>query len=719
MKTTPCMKKIVALIACVMAVILMTSSALQANKIAARPLTPQEIHDNHLPEGTSASGGLLVVGLGEPIYLSALMDKGTVVNGVTWSVENRPLAVPASTAELQDSPILPEMLVYSPGDREIFDVAGRKLFVPDSAGKYVIQAVVDTDAGPVVLQETVVGALYVGVGTMGGASPTYPQCALCHAEQAENYMGTGHASFLQRSLDGQTSSYYRESCVECHALGGHAQEAQNGNFFNVAEDVGWTFPAVLEPGNWDAMPLELQAKANIQCEHCHGAGSEHHGDLIGTDVSLSSGDCGQCHDEEPYHNRNRQWELSKHSVATRYPTGSERRSGCVKCHSGIGFIEEMDYQALSQEEKDDIEAGGGRMFNTDYEAIVCAACHDPHSNMGDNHQLRSTAPITFQNGHVVEEGGNGLFCMNCHQGRRNAEEYVQGGVSRHYGPHYGTQGDMFNGTNAIDYGKVMSGPSAHLYVGGDSCVTCHMQSVSRDDPAWNMVGDHTFKMNWDANNTPEDHDDDVAMNGMCIDCHGPMEGFDMKFYDYNLDGKVEGIQTEVHHLMDSLGMLLPPYGDPTVARDSDTYDYTDAEKKALFNYMCVYQDHSYGIHNPDYITGILKASIEDLGDPMNATLNGMNIPVGGEWFYSPWFNFYRPIRSTNWSYHVDLGYIQLSESGDTIVIYSDRTEKWYTTTAETYPILYDLNDGQWIQVVGDGEDNTWYYGFTSGEWMKM
>lgn len=693
------MNKMLTAIACTLAVLILGSSALQANMIVARPLTPQEIHDNHLPEGTSASGGLTVVGVEEPIYLSVLMEAGTVVNGVTWSVESRPISVPTSVADIQETPITPEMPIYSRAMRDDYDVADRKMFVPDADGKYLIQAVVDTDVGPVVLQETVVGAFYVGVGLMGGASPTYPQCALCHTEQAENYMGTGHASFFEEAVDGIKSSHYGSYCMDCHNLGGHAQEADNGNFFNVAEDVGWTFPEVLEPGNWAAMPLELKAKANIQCEHCHGAGSEHHGDLVATDVSLSSGDCGQCHDEEPYHNRNRQWELSAHSKKPYRARGS-----CAGCHSAEGFINNNNGEA------EEMEVVG--------EALVCAACHDPHSNMGENHQLRAYGPVTLENGHVVEEGGNGLMCMQCHKARRNSSEYVQGTVSSHYGPHYGVQGDILNGTNAIEYGKVMGGPSAHLYVGGDSCVTCHMQSVPRGDPAWNKGGDHTFNMTWDPNETPDDHGDDVPLTGICIDCHGPMDDFDMPFYDYNLDGKTEGIQTEVHHLMDALAMLLPPYGEPTAMRDS-SYPYTDAEKKALFNYMCVYQDHSYGVHNPDYVTGILKASIEDLADPLNSTLGGMNIPVGGKWFYSPWFGFYRPVIQTDWSYHVDLGYLKLSAAGDEIVMYVDRLDKWYTTSEATWPVMYDVGMGEWIYVVGDGEDNTWYYSFASGEWMQM
>ena len=276
------------------------------------------------------------------------------------------------------------------------------------------------------------------------------------------------------------------------------QSAENGSFFDVANQVGWTFPEVLEEGNWDAMPTELQAKANIQCEHCHGAGSEHHGIKSAISVSLNAGDCAQCHDDEPYHVKNAQWNLSRHAVATRYPTG-ERRGSCVRCHSGIGFIETLD---------------GLAEVSTDYEAITCAACHDPHSAEND-HQVRTVADVTLENGHVVTEGGTGKLCMNCHKSRRNAVEYVEGNVSSHYGPHYGIQGDLFNGTNAIEYdGKVKGGASAHLYATENACATCHMQGTSSDDAFNNLAGGHTFKVAWD-NDTPDDHHDEQLSTATC------------------------------------------------------------------------------------------------------------------------------------------------------------------------------------------------------------
>jgi len=676
------------------AVLLMSFSISQAQKIDARALTIKEIHDYELPEDTQTSGGLLTVGIDEAVYLEAQVPTGTVVSGVAWSVDSAP---EGSTAALQESPILDSMPIFSPGDRTVAEVADRQMFVPDVDGQYMIKAVVTTADGPLELEALVTGARYVGSGIVDGASPVYPECALCHPGNAVGYAETGHATFLQEAIDGIKSSHYNEGCIGCHALGLNPS-AENGSFFDVANQVGWTFPEVLEEGNWDAMPDELKAKANIQCEHCHGPGSEHHGIKSATSVSLNSGDCAQCHDDEPYHVKNLQWNLSRHAVATRYPTG-ENRGSCVRCHSGIGFIEEID---------------GVAEKSTDYEAIVCAACHDPHSAENE-HQVRTLADVTLENDHVVTEGGTGKLCMNCHKARRNAVEYVQGNVSSHYGPHYGIQGDLFNGTNAIEYdGKVSGGASAHLYATENACATCHMQGTASSDPFNNMAGGHTFKMAWD-NDTPDDHHDDVPLTAVCVDCHGPTDTFDLPRSDYNLDGVTEGLQTEVHHMLEVLALLLHPVGSPDVVRGDSDHEYTDKEKKALYNYMCVEEDGSHGMHNPSYITAILKASIEDMANPFLDILGGMNVPVGGEWFYS-WFEYYSP-QADGWVYHFEHGHISIAGDADNIYFYEDNTGKWRYTNESLYPVIYDLESSQYMYYSGKWKDMRHFYLYDTGEWI--
>jgi hypothetical protein len=310
--------------------------------------------------------------------------------------------------------------------------------------------------------------------------------------------------------------------------------------------------------------------------------------------------------------------------------------------------------------------------------------------------------------------------MNCHKARRDADEYVAAGMnSSHFGPHYGIAGDLFNGTNAIEYdGKVQGGASSHLYILENSCASCHMQATDRNnDPFHNKAGEHTFKVMWD-NDTPDDHGDDVALTGACYDCHGPLESFDIPTVDYNYDGVIEGLQTEVEHLLHALAMKLPPYGEPTVVRDTDL-EYTEAEVKALYNYMCVEEDGSHGMHNPRYITQLLKASIEDLSDPYTGLFNGANIPVGGDWFYSQWFEFYSPQGEPGWIYHFEHGHLYVQGDSSAIYLYDVRTGSWRWTSEEIYPLMYDIDAGTWMYYSGRYAGMRYFWDYTAGDWTVV
>ena len=200
-------------------------------------------------------------------------------------------------------------------------------------------------------------------------------------------------------------------------------------------------PPELTTNNWEEMPVELRNISNIQCENCHGPADEHIqslGDTSKIAVSLSAGNCGQCHDSTPYHVKVQEWEMTAHAQGYVF-----RDSGsCAKCHSTKGFIDAND---PGMNELDEIVATKG----TGNEGITCAACHDPHEPGGGVHQLRDIPSVTLENGHVITEGGDGRVCMSCHKTRRNADEYVLGNPSRHFGPHYGVPADMLAGQKAV------------------------------------------------------------------------------------------------------------------------------------------------------------------------------------------------------------------------------------------------------------------------------
>ena len=304
------------------------------------------------------------------------------------------------------------MPIYSPGDRGFYQVAGdRQLLRPDVAGQYLVTATVATNGGNMILTREFSGGTFLGVSN---------SCLFCHSggylpDMITPWSKTHHAVALTNSLDGWDTDHFTQNCIKCHSTGYDANAlAVNGGFDDIQAQTGWVMPTNPVPGNFAAMPAALRAKSNVQCESCHGAGSEHAFALGNTNrisVASSAGDCAQCHDAEPYHVKGAEWANSLHAVATRSPTG-EGRASCVRCHAAPGFVDFVDGVPEAQR-------------RTMYEAITCAACHDPHGEESP-HILRKVTSVTLMdNITTITNGGTGQLCMNCHMGRRDATNYVE------------------------------------------------------------------------------------------------------------------------------------------------------------------------------------------------------------------------------------------------------------------------------------------------------
>ena len=588
-------------------------------QIAIRPLTPQEIKDYSLT-GTQGASGLATIGIGQPAYLEALVNTAIApsdIVAVTWSLTNRPVG---SAAALMASPLGTNVPTYKMADRVSLRVAGRTLLRPDVAGQYtVVVRIETTTSGSTNVTQVINAGTYMGVNT----------CALCHSGgiAAENkvvpWSQTGHATFFTRAIDGQASDHYGKNCISCHTVGYDANtNAVNAGFDDVALQLGWTFPSVLTNGNWNSLPASLKNLSNIQCENCHGPGSEHAfslGDTTKISTSFAAGDCGQCHDSKPNHVRNIEWNNSGHAIAPRSPSGPNRPT-CVRCHTAGGFTDYVMHLGSTQT----------YTTNTVYEAITCAACHEPH-DATNPHQLRTGKTITLDCGTSVTNAGTGGVCMNCHQSRTGSvtnslvkyplmQPTWAGGSS--FGPHDNPAADMLMGVNGYTYGKEI--PSAAHRSITDTCAACHMQTVTSTDPGFTKVGGHTFKMSYQVvsggtTNTVDKVD-------ACVQCHGAITSFDMVRQDYNGDGVIEGVQTEVQQLLNKLNTLLPNstwradgmyVADGLVNSVSVKTNWQAKFLQGAWNYQLVNNDLSKGIHNAPYAVGLLKASIADLSGDGN------------------------------------------------------------------------------------------------------
>ena len=610
-------------------------------QIVLRPLTPHDKTLYGLPSSTEVSGGLTTVGVGTPVYLEAEVNISIAASNivsVTWVLTNRPAF---SSAVLTNSPLSNNVPIYDPSGRTQFQVAytnaagggGRALLRPDLVGQYtVVATIVTSGSGSTNVTQTITAGTYLGADT----------CALCHSGGvvAENmyqpWTTTAHSMIFSNGIDGYLGSHYSASCLPCHTVGYDTtpSAAADNGFYSVQQQTGWVFPAVLAPTNFAYMQAvypSLAALGNIQCENCHGPGSQHAYSLGTTNLittTVYSGDCNQCHDSPPNESQGAQWYVSRHALTTGPTTIS-----CLPCHSANGFIAR---EAANTNGSYAVTA----TTNVTFAPISCQTCHEPHGETiptNNPHLLRTLAAVTMPDGTVITNAGEGALCLECHQNRNGSatNQLVQypkgqntwfGGSS--FGAHDNPQGDMIEGINANTYGQIIPS-SAHCYSVTNLCVGCHMQTLASTNPAFLLAGGHTFNMSYNV--VTNGVTNTIHKVDVCVQCHGPISSFNFLCEDFEDIGVIEGPQTAVTNLLNKLSTLLPNstyqansnnyVADglvKTIGRSSTQTNWPPKFLMAAYNYEFVSEDGSYGVHNTPYAIGLLKASIANLtGDANN------------------------------------------------------------------------------------------------------
>jgi hypothetical protein len=249
--------------------------------------------------------------------------------------------------------------------------------------------------------------------------------------------------------------------------------------------------------------------------------------------------------------------------------------------------------------------------------ISCRTCHNTISMHNTVlYRKRSWNTLSFGNGATIEKSpiygkvtgttinfGKGNICIKCHKSRNDITHYLSSRneiTSTSWGPHIGPQSDIFSGVGGYDLENVVHCNSAHSSI-KNGCVACHMPPASIGNPYPN----HSFKAKIKA----------------CNNCHNnEVEDFNYR----NIQTNTKKLLTELQLLLNNLGVLTRGGNGNPILVEGELGGNFDLDKSrpgvelskneagVLYNYFLVVRGGAYGIHNPQYVTCLLKYGISYL-----------------------------------------------------------------------------------------------------------
>lgn len=356
-----------------------------------------------------------------------------------------------------------------------------------------------------------------------------PSCVQCHQETTFGWRLTGHADALTTIQESDHAASY---CYPCHTTGWDTSDSLYG-----ADDA------------WAAATSDTMMYRDVQCESCHGPGSQHNNPyldsptdvLMPVDSELWDADlCGECHDGT-HHPYAEEWALSAHA-------GSDQSAGgfvatnpsCTECHVAQSFERW-------------VTSGSTGYVADSPQPITCQACHTAHSNDNPG-QLR--LPL-----------GQNVICAKCH----NAHGAEPGDSVHH------ATWEVFTGTLDFEYPGETYVNSAHTTaLAEEACVACHVYQTPYVSESVPMKTGHTFEPRIEA----------------CQQCHTGATDFDL----YGVQTEIQGLLTQLEAELDAAG-----------AGQDTTTSYLRAE----YVLDAMTSDGSLGVHNTDYTRKLLQDALAD------------------------------------------------------------------------------------------------------------
>ncbi len=563
----------------------------------------------HLTDNGSeihTQGGLLNVPIGQKLYLQGPDTKtfatasasAVSVTDWSWTLTSKPDGSSATLAN---------------------DTTEFPSFTPDVVGTYIISYNSTTGNTTTTAPSTKVpgtvqisAATYVGVGGIVSDDSTPPVCASCHSGTVEEdlttkWQGTMHSTIFSTSMDAYVGLTPEPYLWEYHTVGFN-KDSTNGGF----DELGFAFPATgLTYASFVADNPDVAKLSSVQCENCHGPGSEHFGNPTAISRSpAQSGICGQCHHEEA------EWKNSNHNTTYSYSMSNwVSTAGCTRCHTAEGF---KRYIEEGEEGLADLTSASASVVSVVdpalYGNVACVACHDPHSAENPS-QLRRFGEVTMIASGATVNAGKAAVCYTCHDGNysygevdcdsdRNGtadeicETIYQSATQYSRGPsHHNPQSAILEGvegianldeenTNPSDtrtYTMSLTENSFHsddnfilanvsgnpnLSTTNDKCITCHMFTApTAEEEGYQEIGGHAFAMV-----TTDSNSEELENVAPCQACHTDrVATFNRPAYaDYDGDGSLEGVQDEVKGLLLNLTTKILAYDTTNLNQTSGT-----------------------------------------------------------------------------------------------------------------------------------------------------
>ena len=272
-------------------------------------------------------------------------------------------------------------------------------------------------------QAATVGADYVGSATCGG----------CHESTYAKFILSGHPYKLNKVVDGQPPTYPYTEVLEppegvtwddvTYVIGGYNWKARfigtdgyiitgdenattQYNFPNeeVGKDEGWAAYHAGEQKPYDCGPCHTTgyqpggnqdgleglvgtwAEPGIQCEECHGPGSNHISNPYGVtmDIDRTSQLCGECHIRGSVSAINASGGFTRHhEQAEEFYASKHMALTCVACHdphaSAINADEELNPNQGIWNDCEDchFDKAGSQTSTTMASLLECTDCHMP------------------------------------------------------------------------------------------------------------------------------------------------------------------------------------------------------------------------------------------------------------------------------------------------------------------------------------------------------